>query len=568
MLRDNWMSNSKDKKLNSLRNAKRVMNFNKPQVGTRFRSLSVAFFVGCMAFLGQTVAQAQTVPTPQPQIDVNDDKYILHSTPSEVPQANITGFASPISSLSLSLPDSVIKGNNLVIDTVSESSLKNRENLLAAAETSYTNLKAAVTDTAPEREYNLETDENLTENLGAMGGANSVLTINGNGYGINASYTTSSVDPDTGEETTTTTHLKGITVGSGQTLNINDVEANGGFNGFYAAPDGGVLNIANGGVVNINNSVFTDNSASYKGGVMRNQGTVVIEDSLFENNTINNNAGGVLFLESNSTTTINNSNFVANGNNMRNAAAIYNLGNTAITDSTFTSNTASNGGAIYNAASGDKALTVTDSIFTDNIATNQGGAIYNSGTVNYTATKAQTISGNTAGSLAGAIFNSGTLNFIGGEYLTFNGNETTKSNANNGGGAIYNAATGVIAGMNGMKFRNNAASGSSNGGAIRNQGLIQGGIKNSIFTSNTGYSGGAIYNTATGNNALTVKNSTFKSNKANYQGSAVYNTGTTSIIDSIFNLNESSHSGAVANTGKVSIVDSKFNFNKSDFLEL
>ncbi len=545
MLRDNWMSNSKDKKLNSLRNAKRVMNFNKPQVGTRFRSLSVAFFVGCMAFLGQTVAQAQTVPTPQPQIDVNDDKYILHSTPSEVPQANITGFASPISSLSLSLPDSVIKGNNLVIDTVSESSLKNRENLLAAAETSYTNLKAAVTDTAPEREYNLETDENLTENLGAMGGANSVLTINGNGYGINASYTTSSVDPDTGEETTTTTHLKGITVGSGQTLNINDVEANGGFNGFYAAPDGGVLNIANGGVVNINNSVFTDNSASYKGGVMRNQGTVVIEDSLFENNTINNNAGGVLFLESNSTTTINNSNFVANGNNMRNAAAIYNLGNTAITDSTFTSNTASNGGAIYNAASGDKALTVTDLTFTSNTATLQGGAIRNSGTLNYIATKDQTISDNTASQQGGAIYNSGTLNFTGGEYISFVNNSAhgggVISNRNNGnitgmngmtfisnrtaaeGGALFNS--GRITGFDGLSFNSNSAV-SAYGGAVRNDGLIQGGIKNSIFTSNTGYSGGAIYNTSTGANALTIADSIFTSNSASNRGGAIWNSGT------------------------------------------
>ena len=521
------------------------MNFNKPEVGTRFRSLSVAFFVGCMAFLGQTVAQAQTVPTPQPQIDVNDDKYILHSTPSEVPQANITGFASPISSLSLSLPDSVIKGNNLVIDTVSESSLKNRENLLAAAETSYTNLKAAVTDTAPEREYNLETDENLTENLGAMGGANSVLTINGNGYGINASYTTSSVDPDTGEETTTTTHLKGITVGSGQTLNINDVEANGGFNGFYAAPDGGVLNIANGGVVNINNSVFTDNSASYKGGVMRNQGTVVIEDSLFENNTINNNAGGVLFLESNSTTTINNSNFVANGNNMRNAAAIYNLGNTAITDSTFTSNTASNGGAIYNAASGDKALTVTDLTFTSNTATLQGGAIRNSGTLNYIATKDQTISDNTASQQGGAIYNSGTLNFTGGEYISFVNNSAhgggVISNRNNGnitgmngmtfisnrtaaeGGALFNS--GRITGFDGLSFNSNSAV-SAYGGAVRNDGLIQGGIKNSIFTSNTGYSGGAIYNTSTGANALTIADSIFTSNSASNRGGAIWNSGT------------------------------------------
>src|SRR5262249_5741482 len=78
--------------------------------------------------------------------------------------------------------------------------------------------------------------------------------------------------------------------------------------------------------------------------------------------------------------------------------AINNIGTTAVSDSTFTGNSArASGGAINNGAG--RTLTVSDSTFTGNTATVHGGGIDNSGTA---AVGGSTFTEKPAGSVNGA----------------------------------------------------------------------------------------------------------------------------------------------------------------------
>jgi predicted outer membrane repeat protein len=77
-----------------------------------------------------------------------------------------------------------------------------------------------------------------------------------------------------------------------------------------------------------------------------------------------------------------------------------------VTGSSLTGNAATDGGGIFNDASG--TLDVHGSTFSGNTASDSGGALYNAGTA---TAQQSTLSGNSAGSDGGGIFNaaSGTL---------------------------------------------------------------------------------------------------------------------------------------------------------------
>ena len=154
---------------------------------------------------------------------------------------------------------------------------------------------------------------------------------------------------------------------------------------------------------------------------------------------------------------------------------------------------------------------------------------------------------NTGSYQGGAIWNSGTLNVNNSSFIS---NSVPTTNTMYNGGAIYNSATGTV-NVTGTTFTNNSA---AVGGAILSYNTTN--ITNCVFTGNTanstttGYGGGAIAFGNSGTQAtgiLTVKNSTFTSNKAGY-GGAIWDYGTVVITGSTFTTNDASvKGGAIRN---------------------
>ena len=153
-------------------------------------------------------------------------------------------------------------------------------------------------------------------------------------------------------------------------------------------------------------------------------------------------------------------------------AIVNRTGTLAITNSSFSSNSAGAGGAIYN----NGELSISDSAFSDNSA-EYGGAIHNSnGTLTISDSS---FSSNLADSAGGAIDNWRTLNIT---NSSFSGNSAAW------GGAIY--SQGELS-ISNITFRRNSAD--SYGGAIFNGGELS--ISSNTFSGNSAeIGGGAIYN--------------------------------------------------------------------------
>lgn len=207
--------------------------------------------------------------------------------------------------------------------------------------------------------------------------------------------------------------------------------------------------ILNYGILNITNSVFSNNSANTGGVTQNDGGTMTVSGSAFSNNSAVNFGGGGVF---------------ANG------------GILTITDSTFSGNTAAGdgGGAIHN-VNGGSTLTVTGSTFTGNSASNQGGAILNGGgggTAVLSVTNS-TFTGNSAGALGGAIHNGCIIgSCVGGiDGNTTATNVTFSSNSAPTGGNLSNNA-GTIAIINTI-VANSVAGGNCSGAITDNGNSLQ-----------------------------------------------------------------------------------------------
>lgn len=228
------------------------------------------------------------------------------------------------------------------------------------------------------------------------------------------------------------------------------------FKGNTAEYGGAIIN--QGRNLTITNSIFKDNTAGHFGGAICSGagGLTYVKDSIFTNNSAALYGGGILFFG-------------------------YTLN---VKGSTFTSNTAQNGGAISGGVDDYSMIivNVSNSTFIDNTATSNGGAIFNS--------------------------NLGTLNVT---CSTFTGN-----NALNGG-SLY-TAHGCIVTVISSSFTNNTVTG--NGGAIYNEYGTYGGHGGSVnaifnrFYKNTASSGGdAIY---TNGNSFTADNNWWGSNSPDF----------------------------------------------------
>jgi len=181
-----------------------------------------------------------------------------------------------------------------------------------------------------------------------------------------------------------------IQIANGATLDLEGVVVQGGTLTGTSNRGAGIL-VATGSRLTLTRCVVRDNSAGDSGGGIRSNGTVIIQDSVLENNTTTG-SGGALSKGSNSTTIIDGTLFA--NNTARGAFG--------------------SGGAIESS----ETLTVTNSVFVNNRANGSGGAIAHFDDVANASSVAQSCFIGNAGEFDGNAL----LVFGGSQELAANGN--------------------------------------------------------------------------------------------------------------------------------------------------
>ena len=289
-----------------------------------------------------------------------------------------------------------------------------------------------------------------------------------------------------------------------------------------------------GGIMTITDATFDGNKADF-GGAIFNTGTLTVTGGSFEGNTADK-AAGAIYNAADATLTVDGVTFANNSSAKAgaiNSMAGKNNSTTTIKNSKFNNNSAVNGmgGALANSSNNDKEnpnqvfsgkMTLTDTTFSGNTARN-GGALWNGAqwTVDITGgsfdnNSAVTPAGSTYPAQGGAISNSGALNISG---VTFSNNKTDGL-----GGAIFNTKTGGGAGsitFNGTNtFTNNTAAGKAND--IYNAGTIT--VAGGTTTLNSGLILAAGSTTDVSGGALVINgNTTWE--KGDNRGSLTVNGG-------------------------------------------
>ena len=327
---------------------------------------------------------------------------------------------------------------------------------------------------------------------------------------INATFTNNS--------TTDENSFGGTIFNSGKIGSINGI-----FDGNTSTSGGGA--IVNVGEISSISGKFTNNQAKIAGGAIvtgdvsnekltLNANLKEIKNSIFENNKVTDKSGG--------------------------GGAIINnqLTNTLnINSSSFNSNSANDGGAIYNSG----ILAVSNSTFTNNTAQRTGGAIANvSDTkqkVNANLTvENSTFSGNQSGRIGGAIYTDSTLTVKNSNFYNNRTNKTVSDENSKGNEESFGLGGGAIFSLMGdlnieeASFANNETNG--NGGAVYSFAGTQS-IKNSDFIGNKAeQEGGAIYALSLDNSqeTTTITDSNFINNTAVKNGGAISLTNTQASI--------------------------------------
>ena len=325
-----------------------------------------------------------------------------------------------------------------------------------------------------------QNDITITADLTAnrlVGVAGSVITnIDGGGYNfIGDNYNGFTVSSDS---SISFTNVGNFNV-SGQSATIENS-----VNGFYQSGQGAVFSNA-GGNLNIENSAFNNNSSRYGGSVVyqTNSGNLSILNSVFQNNSVTRSNGGVIYNQYRTTANIAGSYFQENSASNY-GGVVFNDGEITVSDSVFSSNTATSGAAIYNS----NTVTMNNVDFIGNIGTESVGAVYTTGMMDIT----NSTFGNNKGETGGAI---GVYGIIGDGLYTVVKNSTFTGNSAMYGGALYNWDDTYIIDSS---FVNNTAT--DGGGAIFNinalfliaqnsdiefTGNTSSGESNAIYTSET-----------------------------------------------------------------------------------
>ncbi len=293
--------------------------------------------------------------------------------------------------------------------------------------------------------------------------------------------------------------------------------------------------IDNDGNLTVTNSTFNANTSG-SGGAISNSASLTVVGCTFTNNITNGgsatgNGGGAIFTSSSTAmVTISDSTFDGNRQTVAGAhtgGAIRNrFGTMNITNSTFSNNTALNGGG---AISNGENLSITGSTFTGNStasALSDGGAISNSGGA-LTITSS-VITGNSTANRGGGIYHNSAV--ISGTSLSITDSTISNNTANSD-----NNTTGDGGGL----FLTGTGSGSISGSTI--SGNSVGG------TSSAGDGGGIDVSLP-----LTLTNSTISGNSSVRNGGGIYATGgstATVTIESCTIVNNTAVTGGGVNRG-------------------
>lgn len=289
-------------------------------------------------------------------------------------------------------------------------------------------------------------------------------------------------------------------VTGGQSLTVNNAI----FEENVANAIGGALGIGTGGdTLTVKKSQFLNNHSYGDGGAIGAYKNLSIEGSVFDGNTAQLLGDNFDEVNTNDKTPI--------GGGAVSLGSVSDATITSIASTTFKNNTSgTNGGAIGTRMGSDgdntKAKLSIGATFNNNNARQNGGAIYNTFYANGGVNVKGVFEGNTAGNNGGAIYNDGHTDTAGNDGGVINVTDSTfsKNTAGVWGGAIY--------------------SGNSTTTTENDQGKA----------------------------SLTVKNSTFKENKAKYAGALATGTKTkkTDIKDTVFEGNEALEIGAMGLFGE------------------
>ena len=318
---------------------------------------------------------------------------------------------------------------------------------------------------------------------------------------INATFTNNS--------TTDENSFGGAIFNSGKIGAINGI-----FDGNTSTSAGGA--ITNVGEISSISGKFTNNQTKIAGGAIvtgdvsnetltLNANLKEIKNSIFENNKATDKSGGggaIMNNQFTNTLTINSSSF--NSNSANDGGAIFNTGSLAVSNSTFTNNTAQRtGGAIANISDTEQKvnanLTVQNSNFYNNQSDAAGGAIYTDSTL--------------------TVKNSNFYNNHTNKTVSDENSKGNEESSGLGGGAIFSLMGDLN--IEEASFANNETNG--NGGAVYSLAGTQS-IKNSDFIGNKAeQDGGAIYALSLDNSqeTTTITDSNFINNTAVKNGGAI-----------------------------------------------
>ncbi|MBL1113999.1 hypothetical protein JK364_16590 [Streptomyces sp. 110] len=203
---------------------------------------------------------------------------------------------------------------------------------------------------APRCTYTLTTPDNPDDGLPEITGD---VTISGNGSTIRR-------DPDATE------NFRIFHVVSGGTLTLKSLTVSG---GDIASTGGGAL--VEQGTLNLNDTVFKDNSAATGGGVSNDGGQLNLDRSIVERNTATGFGGGVAN-DGGGTMTMKRGSLLKNRSAINNGGGLENIGGTATLESvSVRGNTAMSGGGIRNL--NGSTLNLKSTTLKDNIAVRGGG---------------------------------------------------------------------------------------------------------------------------------------------------------------------------------------------------
>ncbi|MBR1915216.1 MAG: YadA-like family protein [Alphaproteobacteria bacterium] len=353
-----------------------------------------------------------------------------------------------------------------------------------------------------------------------------------------------------------------------QTVITDNATLSGEYKDSTANDDGGVFFVnAEGKTVEINSSKFTGNSVTGNdatgGAISLRRGTLNIDNTVFTGNTAPY-SGAIFTYSSGNKLKITNSQF--NSNVALGAGALQAMFETEIKDTSFTGNRATEdsdgAGALFVGAVGKTKL---DNVtFTNNTSATRGGAISTRSADVADNSEAKidilgsTFTGNTAGTTGGAIDNY-MYSSVEDATAVYIDDTTFTNNTANKGGAIYNHGQTDKAGKtSSLKIVNSTFTGNGvdatsgdvvaqYGGAIYNEAHASMSIEGTFTGNKAVRGGGAIYNKG----IITVKNSLFDSN----EDAAIYNDrGNITLTDTSFTNNTGENGGAILNWGAGSVL--------------